>query len=315
MDEHRLWRFAVVAALAMLTGELVGLTVAGLGVWYAMRYGRRRVGAAIGCAGAAWTILCLVAVIPAFNDGKSSPFYGRFESVGGSPTGLITTLFSDPGDVVAALTTAADGWYVVWLLIPTALVALAEPLLLVAAAPQLVINLMSDWVPSTQPTYQYVTPIVPILIAATVVGMRRFTQRVRPVAAAAVLVAALACFLWKPPIPGDDGYEAYLFSPRESSARVAAMRAAIDLVPTDAVVTATNRLGAHLSERRAIHLFPHRSSSKWIAIDTHDPFVAKGGEERLDAGFFSRQLAYLEGDVRWVKVLDRAGVRVYRRAT
>ena len=38
LDEHRLGLFAVFAGLAMMTGELIGLTVAGLGIWYAISY-------------------------------------------------------------------------------------------------------------------------------------------------------------------------------------------------------------------------------------------------------------------------------------
>jgi uncharacterized membrane protein len=65
LDEHRVAPFAAFAALALLTGELIGLTVAVLGLWYAVTYGRRRVGFAIALAGTVWTALCLAVVIKA----------------------------------------------------------------------------------------------------------------------------------------------------------------------------------------------------------------------------------------------------------
>lgn len=308
--EHHLGQFALVAVLAMLTGELVGLTVAGLGVWYAIRYRRARAGLSIALAGAAWTAICLAVVIPAFNDGPSR-FYGRFESVGGSPGGLLETLFSNPSAFVEAVVTRSDGWYIAVLLLPTALLALGAPLLLVVALPQLGINLLSDWPYTTQPMFQYVVPIVAPLVAATIVAIGRLPRRLQLVAAAAPLAAAMLTLTLKPPLPGEQGY---VFARRESSARADAMREAIQLLPNDAPVSATNRLGAHLSDRRRIYLFPERSSADWVVVDARDPFVLVGGE-RIDDEFFRRLLTRFERDSTWLLVFERVDVRVYRRAS
>ena len=205
LDEHHFGRFALVAVLAMLTGELVGLTVAALGVWYAIKYQRRGVGLGIAVCGAAWTAICIAFVIPAFNDGPSR-FYSLFESVGGSPTGLLTTLLTDPAAVFSAVTTGADGSYIAWLLLPTAFIALGAPLLLIVALPQLAVNLLADWGPSTQPTYQYVAPIVAPLVAASIMALRRFPERIRHVGSAVLLATAIGCLALKAPIPGSHVY-------------------------------------------------------------------------------------------------------------
>ena len=107
LDEQRLGLFTVFAALALLTGELVGLTVAALGIWYALRY-RRATGLAIAGGGVLWTAVCLAIVVPAFNEGDGSRFYGRFETVGGSPQRFLETLFTEPAVIVGAITTGAD---------------------------------------------------------------------------------------------------------------------------------------------------------------------------------------------------------------
>jgi len=51
LDSDRLVAFGVVAALACLTKEQIGLVVAVIGLWYALRPGRRRAGLAIAVAG------------------------------------------------------------------------------------------------------------------------------------------------------------------------------------------------------------------------------------------------------------------------
>ena len=47
LDSDRLWAFVPFAILAALSGELMGLSVAALGVWYALARGHRHAGAAI----------------------------------------------------------------------------------------------------------------------------------------------------------------------------------------------------------------------------------------------------------------------------
>ena len=61
LDEGRLWAFALLAAAAIATKEHVGLAVAAIGVWYAVRHRAPRAGAAIAVtAGAAALVAALV---------------------------------------------------------------------------------------------------------------------------------------------------------------------------------------------------------------------------------------------------------------
>src|SRR5207247_6570841 len=66
LDSDRLWAFAPFAVLAALTGELMGLTVAALGIWYALARGHRFAGAAIALLGVVWTATAVEVIVPAF---------------------------------------------------------------------------------------------------------------------------------------------------------------------------------------------------------------------------------------------------------
>jgi uncharacterized membrane protein len=308
LDEHRLVPFAVFAGLALLTGELIGLTVAAIGVWYGIRY-RRVAGLGIAVSGALWTALSLAVVLPAFNEGEESPFYGRFETVGGSPLGFLETVVTDPGVVLSAITTADDLRYVTLLLIPTAFLALGQPLLLIAVLPQLGINLMSDFWSTTQPMFQYVAAIVPPLVVATVISVGKFPARWRLWVACAPLLAATLVLVAVPPIPG--GQE-FVFGPTESRARTHAIRDAVALVPDGAAVMTTNRIGAHLSARKTVQLFPTQTGAEWAVVDTRDPWLQVGGEQE-DAELFASLLRAFQANPEWMRIYDVEGVRVYRR--
>src|SRR5439155_16596797 len=89
LDEERLLPFALFALLAALTREEVPIVIAGLGIWYAI--GRRRwlVGGAIAVAGVAAAAIAIQVVIPHFHHGSESSFYGRYDPVGGSASGIV----------------------------------------------------------------------------------------------------------------------------------------------------------------------------------------------------------------------------------
>ena len=107
LDEDRLWEFALLAAAAIATKEHVGLAVAAIGIWYAVRHRNPRAGAVIAVAGGVAALLAALVVVPHFAPAGESAFEGRY---------------SDP-----SLGTRDLG-YLAALLLPLALLPLAAPL-------------------------------------------------------------------------------------------------------------------------------------------------------------------------------------------
>ena len=54
-------------------------------------------------------------------------------------------------------------------------------------------------------------------------------------------------------------------------AHAAVAERALRVIPDDAAVSATNTLGAHLSERRRIFSFPVLGEAEWVAVDRTRP--------------------------------------------
>jgi uncharacterized membrane protein len=310
LDEDRLRAFAVVAILAVLTKEEVGFVVAGLGLWYALARGRRRTGLVIAAAGTAVSLLAILAVLPAFSDGESD-FYRRYAEVGGSPGGIVETFVTDPLHVLEVAFDGRGIGYLARLLVPVALVLLA-PLTLVAAAPELAINLLSSAPTQTSIHFHYTAGIIPALVAGSVFGaariVRRSPQAATPLAGLAVAVALLSGWWLGPlPYPGGEDLAADAWHVEEHD-RIA--ERALELVPAHAVVSASNAPGAHLSERRRILSFPYRHDAGWVVVDETRPSYADRAVAPVES---AAAVAWLRRDDAWRLVFDEDGVLVFRR--
>jgi len=314
LETDRLVPFGACAVLVMSTGELMGLSVAALGVWFAFARGRRRAGAAIAVAGAVWTFVAVYFVVPAFSGG-SSQFYGFYDQVGGSPGGLVRTAFTDPGVIIGALFESHDLAYLVWLSVPLCGLFLLAPGLAAVALPQLLVNTLSDFRSMTDPRYHSLASIIPFLIAATVLGVARLRTSRRVPAAAAVLVVSGVLALVVGPWPRAVGLTPLGGRATPSAAHIAALSDAVSLVPNGAPVTASNPAGAHLSARRYIYSIPLLERAEWVVVDLEDPWTVRPDSPLLNrhpevVRAFAKRL---DLDPGWRKVFERDRVLVFRR--
>jgi hypothetical protein len=158
--------------------------------------------------------------------------------------------------------------------------------------------------------------LIPVLLVATVFGVRRLADRtgLRP----AILTTGLASLclasnyvlgplpLWRGlPLASQTQTDYQHVTAHD---RLAAR--ALRLVPPHAVVSATNSLGAHLSARRRILSFPLLLDATWVAVDATRPSY-------LDSVTKKRQsraaIARLRANPRWRVVYARDGILVARR--
>ena len=242
--------------------------------------------------------------------GGPNPFYGRWESVGGSPSGIVKTLFTDPGQIWHEATTGKDLLYLFLLFVPFLFLWAFEPLLVVAALPILALNLLSTFPSMNSIRYQYVSAIVACVFAATAIGAGRLGPQRARVATLGVMGLIAALWLFGP--LGFGGSWKYISDLRTPSARLEAAREAVKLIPPSAAVSASNSIGAHLSERQRIFLFPVRADADWVVVDKTDPWLALTGEAD-DPVRYNAELGQLRRDRRWRLVFDDDGVLVYKR--
>jgi len=275
LDERRLLPFALCAAAAMATKEHVGLTVAAMGVWYAIRYRAPQTGAAVAVAAGSVALLAALVVVPHFAPAGTSAFESRYDapSLDGRDLSYLAALF-----------------------LPLGLLPLAAPLALLPARPELGLNLLSSTITQTSVKTHYAATAIPALLAATVYGVARIGERTGYLAALAALCGAL--------VLGPVGRVDIDAGPHEAAAR-----RALAVVPDAAPVSATNALGAHLSARRRIFSFPVLREAEWVAVDTTRlTFLDSLRGERARPA-----LAALRRDPEWRLVFEEDGVLVFRR--
>jgi uncharacterized membrane protein len=317
LDSDRLWAFAVCALLVAATGELMGLPLAALGLWYWLARGHRRFGLLVAAAGFAWTLLAVKVIVPAFH-GEESSFYGYYATVGGSPEGVLRTLVTDPGTIASALFGATDLAYLILLGVPLAGFFFLAPGLAAAALPQLLANGLSDSPATSGPQHQYVAAVIPFLIAATVLGIARLPRARRVLGAMVVLMGSIVLTLYAGPFPGTPANVDLWYQDHVPREHVAALEAAVSLVPDDAAVSATNKAGSHLSTRRYFYSVPLVAGADWIVLDTRDPWLAPRVENLTLGPYPDLLRAFrqrIEQDPAWKRVWSEDGVVVFKRVS
>ena len=253
--------------------------------------------------------------MPAFS-GDESVFYGFYENVGGSPRGMLRTAFTDPVAILSELVSGHVVLYLFLLGVPLAGLFLLAPGLAAVGLPQLALNALADPLGPVDPRQHYLAAIVPFAFAAAAIGVGRLAPRHRVPASVAALTlsvvvsAALGPWSWAP------GRTPLWYQTPVSATRVGRSRPRGRLRPGRRSVSASNRVGGHLADRRRLYVLPVVGRAEWIVLDTEDLWLA---DERLPVlrertpAEVDALRAKLEADPRWVTVLEEDGVYVFRR--
>src|SRR5262249_30014366 len=169
-----------------------------------------------------------------------------------------------------SLTRGQDVLYLVLLAAPLGGAFLLAPGLAAVALPQLAANMLADRQHTVDPHVHYVSGALPFLFAAIGIGLGRLAPIRRDRVAAAVacvsLVFAVAIGPWPRTLLGADDWDS-LGHLDTSPAHVRVLERAVALVPDDAAVSATNRVGSHLAERRYFAAAPVLGRANWVVVE------------------------------------------------
>lgn len=285
--------FAISCALAIFAKEDATTAVVMMGVVLTVRlwHSDRRVGLLTIAGGTAWFFLATKVLMPHFNNGELAFYEDFFPGMGSGLGEILGNAIRHPSrwyDPLLGRSTStgirsgealeefrSDVYrYYVRLLLPMGLFALRKPTLLLIAAPMLVINVLSSLSYTHDARFHYSAIIVVAVVLASIegcaaLGHRPFAPppeghangRVGVAASAVVLVFALVTnVMWSPSPLNDSVYRGGtwarpLFEPMPE--RTADRDRMMDLIPSDAGVSATYALIPHLTHRRHAYEFPN----------------------------------------------------------
>lgn len=262
----RVWVFALTAVVAVSMKEDVGLTYAALGV-VLLWTGRRRLGAVVGAAGAAWSLVAVYVVLPAFGNAATQEFGPRFAGDrGDSIADVVRYTVLHPLAAVDRALTPADVGILAMLVLTTGGLCLLAPRWLVVAVPAAAANLLSAY--DLQHTIQYhywIVAVAAVAVAGAVGAARVHTNRVAwlRVAAGVGVVLLVLSLGWANAIRRQITIE---------WDRRADRQAVLDAIPPDAAVAAPMHALSHLAERRTLYVVPEpllavRVGTEWDAAD------------------------------------------------
>ena len=267
LERGRRWAFVASLLVAFLVKEEMALVGAAFGL-YAM-LGRRdwRLGLGV-LAGSIATFAVVVQVlIPYFGGGRAFPYIAiRYANVGGSPLGIIRTLFTDPLRIAREVAQAKKAYFVIALFAPVLGLTVFAGWAALLVLPTLAYSLLSSYQPQFSFDSQYSAPLIPLIVGTSILGLARLPSRARPYIVALVVVSSLL-FSWAyGDLPYSRKFDARLF---QLQARYASFLPALDQVAPDARVSAENGFPSHLAERRYIYDYNFQGvqDAEWVVLD------------------------------------------------
>jgi uncharacterized membrane protein len=287
----RLWPFVLFAVLAASAKEDIVLVVAMMGLYAVFPLRRPRWGVPIFFVSVAYFLLVMLVVIPSFNAGETSRLVSeRYGPLGGSMGGVVRTVLTDPLLVLGYVTTTEKLAYLFSVVGSAGLLGVFAPLVLLVPAPEIAINLLSDRVQMIDSRYHYSAPILPFAFLAAAAGLANLAALARRLGwggrelfagflplAFALWVLMLGVYLdyREGPLPwsAKGGVDSPVVMHRLSQESVQNLDEAVALVPRDpdVKVSASNWIGAHLSQRRHLYLFPEVRDADYVVVDLRRP--------------------------------------------
>lgn len=314
LRQRRYLLLAIFTVLALATKEEVGLLVVALGLYAAIVWRDRRAGLALMLAGTGWFMVATQVVIPHFNQGQPSALMGRYQQLGGSIGGILETAVTDPGKLLEVAFSGDKPGNLAAELGALLFLPLAAPAALLIAAPEFAINLLSSRAEQGSYRFHYLAPIVPFLIWATVLGIRRLAPYLGRVARALPVLLIVASLVagwlmgplpWWSKLPYGSTYRASNFSP---DAHDRLTEEALKLVPTRSTVSTSNQIGSHLSQRMRILLFPQVAGAGYIVLDEQNPSFG----EQWHSSDQEATLAALRKDPRYRLIYSKDGILIFK---
>lgn len=254
-------------------------------------------------------------VMPALDSSTAPVSYQllRYSNIGNSPTDIAINIVTHPLDTVKTFfDTKSDGGYFIgkktelhfMVLVSGGISFLFAPYYLIALIPIYLQKFLTNVPMFWGTTLQYSIEFVPIISLAFIDFLSKINRR-KPeyvtVAALAIPLIMLIAYcggyyvISSAKVNAPSTLNAMLFSKEhyQSPHNISETYRALDLIPENAILSASSLLAPHLSFRDNIYLFPNVKDAEYIALFTDNTYFTPSDNESNDVNFTAEIQKYL----------------------
>jgi uncharacterized membrane protein len=223
----------------------------------------------------AYFVIVQTMIMPALNTAGISDHLGNYSHLGDGPIGVIRSILTKPRHVFYllfeslqedALTFKLKSQLHFMVLVSGGLALIYRPHYLIMLAPIYAQKLLSSNPSHWGVYFQYSIEFAPIIALAFVEWMQHFSFEKWKVPLLAGTIATATFFNWHPTRPNTGFYQAGHY---RSGLNSKAIYEALEMLPDEAVASASNVIVPHIADRETIYLFPVVKDAEYLAILTH----------------------------------------------
>jgi len=267
--------FLLFLTLSVLTKEQIWI-IAGLFGMYIFFINKKRL------LGAGITILSLTIfyyliwhAIPTALGGNhfALVYYSDF---GESPASIIKNVIFSPLKTLSIILQEKQLSYLISIFLPLGFLSFLNPLILIFAVPDLLINLLSGNPHLHEIYYQYSSAIIPFVFISSIYGiynLKKWFQKINVnIFTYYILCSSLIMAYVLGPLPGSSNPNVNMFIRNQPNKK--AIENFLSSIPQKFSIAATNNLGSHLSQREKIYTIPVGIDQADIVLFLlNDPFA------------------------------------------
>lgn len=272
--------FFISVVLAMACQEDVSLFTLMMGFYILVFRKDWRMGGTVFVCSALWFWAANFMIKPAFSLTGNIMHFARYTIFGNTPGQVIVTILSKPSFVLEQIFAGEKKYYWIRLTMPTAFMALLDPITLLMALPSILLNTMSSYPPTYQlDKFHSSAAIVPFVVVAGINGVHKMLRfgmaHLKYVSLGflqnmLMLMVLIVTIIYQTELGYTPIGTRFFYWPSETE-HVINTKTMLAMIPSQAAVAAQNNLVPHLSTRQWIYILPkisHRGKqAEYIAFD------------------------------------------------
>jgi len=310
--------------LAAFCREEIAIMVFLFGI-YIFFFKNKKWGAAIGLFGLAWAIIALAFLIPLFSPTGAPLQYEKYSRFGDTPIEIIKYIVTHPFSIFELYHGLGQLNYLFFLLIPLALTPLFSPALLLTGAFSFMVVFLSDFAGLQAGLHQYSAPLVAPIFIAGIFGLSRLAKRIKKwPSQTTITLVVIVIFLINLQLMILHQWTPLSFTSKlltdYNAPKIVAAKEAIKLIPDDASLVASWRLGPHVANRKNLYLIdtPYRFSADYIFINRYPDVLCYERHEgakfcEATAEDYATYLADIENNENYLLIFEQEHVLLFKK--